>query len=373
MASVTLSGIEKSFGNTRVIKGVDIAIADGEFAVFVGPSGCGKSTLLRMIAGLDAPDAGSIRIGERVVNALPPKERGVSMVFQTYALYPHMTVEANMGFGLMIAGQDKPTITSKVAAAARMLGLDELLARLPRQLSGGQRQRVAMGRAMVRDPQVFLFDEPLSNLDAKLRVQMRTEIRALHQRLKTTSIYVTHDQIEAMTMADRIVVLRDGKVEQVGTPRALYEQPCNTFVAGFIGSPAMNLVAANLIATNGHSTLASTGFGSKIALRDGFESTPERQVTLGLRPEHLRVSSGHANDSSNAQGIACIVRVVEFSGADTLLSCEPLPVGAANNAAPITLQALVHDHAELRPGDAITLSIAPERVHVFDAASGARL
>ena len=361
MASVTLSGIEKSFGETRVIKGVDIAIGDGEFAVFVGPSGCGKSTLLRMIAGLDAPTAGHTRIGDRVVNDLPPKERQVSMVFQTYALYPHMTVEANMGFGLMIAGEDKPTISSKVAAAARMLGLDVLLDRLPRQLSGGQRQRVAMGRAMVRDPQVFLFDEPLSNLDAKLRVQMRTEIRALHQRLKTTSIYVTHDQIEAMTMADRIVVLRDGLVEQVGTPLELYDQPCNTFVAGFIGSPAMNLIAGNA-----QSTGTQTDFGGEIALPDRLRALSGQRVMLGLRPEHLKVQP------AGTAGIPCVVKVVEFTGADTLLSCEPAN-GTDRGVNTAQVQALVHDRLAVKAGDRITLGIAPELVHVFDEGTGQRI
>jgi len=353
MASVTLSGIEKSFGDTRVIKGVDISIGDGEFAVFVGPSGCGKSTLLRMIAGLDKPDSGEIRIGQRVVNDLPPKEREVSMVFQTYALYPHMTVKDNMGFGLMIAGQAVDMIQSKVSAAAKILGLDKMLDRLPRQLSGGQRQRVAMGRAMVRDPQVFLFDEPLSNLDAKLRVQMRTEIRALHQRLSTTSIYVTHDQIEAMTMADRIVVLRDGLVEQVGTPVTLYDEPCNTFVATFIGSPAMNLVPAS---TRGVNATADVGGGVTLAARHA--SLGERRVVLGLRPEHLRVQG------AGSPGIPCSVKVVEFSGADTLLACE---------AGGMPIQALVHDRLLVKPGDAISLSIAPELVHVFDEGTLRRL
>ena len=354
MASVTLSGIEKSFAHTRVIQGVDIAIGDGEFAVFVGPSGCGKSTLLRMLAGLDAPDAGQIRIGDKVVNGLPPKERGVSMVFQTYALYPHMTVEANMGFGLMIAGTPQGTIASKVAGAAKMLGLDKMLDRLPRQLSGGQRQRVAMGRAMVRDPQVFLFDEPLSNLDAKLRVQMRTEIRALHQRLKTTSIYVTHDQIEAMTMADRIIVLRDGKVEQIGTPAELYDRPCNSFVATFIGSPAMNVVAAG---ADGAS--AKADLGGQIRLSEAFASQGSRRVLLGLRPEHLLV-----RPAGEPLGIPCEVKVVEFSGADTLLACE---------AQGQPIQALVHDRLLVKPGDNITLAIDPARVHVFDEATQQRL
>jgi multiple sugar transport system ATP-binding protein len=354
MASVTLSGIEKSFANVPVIKGVDISIGDGEFAVFVGPSGCGKSTLLRMLAGLDAPSSGQIRIGDKVVNDLPPKERGISMVFQTYALYPHMTVEANMGFGLMIAGTPQGTIASKVAGAAKMLGLDKMLDRLPRQLSGGQRQRVAMGRAMVRDPQVFLFDEPLSNLDAKLRVQMRTEIRALHQRLKTTSIYVTHDQIEAMTMADRIIVLRDGKVEQIGAPAELYDRPCNSFVATFIGSPAMNIVAASA-----DNACARADFGGQVLLEDRFANLGQRRVLLGLRPEHLQV-----RPAGEAHGIPCEVKVVEFSGADTLLTCE---------AKGQPIQALVHDRLLVKSGDNITLAIPAERVHVFDEATQQRL
>ncbi|MGC3986819.1 MAG: sn-glycerol-3-phosphate ABC transporter ATP-binding protein UgpC [Pseudorhodoferax sp.] len=352
MASVTLSGITKSFAETKVIKGVDIAIGDGEFAVFVGPSGCGKSTLLRMIAGLDAPSTGEIRIGETVVNELPPKQREVSMVFQTYALYPHMTVRENMGFGLMIAGTAADAIGSKVAGAARMLGLDALLDRLPKQLSGGQRQRVAMGRAMVRDPKVFLFDEPLSNLDAKLRVQMRTEIRALHQRLKTTSIYVTHDQVEAMTMADRIVVLRDGLVEQVGTPVELYDRPGNAFVATFIGSPSMNLLPATV---QGGSAGTPGGAVPLPGLRQDLEGS---KVLLGLRPEHLRVQA------AGAPGIGCEVKVVEFSGADTLLACESH--GQA-------VQALVHDRLLVKPGDTISLAIAPERVHLFDAGTQLRL
>ena len=242
MAAVTIRAVHKHFGSTHVIRGVDIAIADGEFCVLVGPSGCGKSTLLRMIAGLEEITEGEIAIGDRVVNRVPPKERDIAMVFQNYALYPHMTVRDNMSFALTLAKKPKAEIEARVAKAADILGLAPYLDRYPRQLSGGQRQRVAMGRAIVRDPQVFLFDEPLSNLDAKLRVQMRTEIKELHQRLKTTSIYVTHDQIEAMTMADRIVVMRDGVVEQSGDPLALYDQPANTFVAGFIGSPAMNML-----------------------------------------------------------------------------------------------------------------------------------
>src|SRR5437899_5882967 len=242
MASVAIRDVRKAFAAIEVIHGVSVAIEDGEFVVLVGPSGCGKSTLLRMIAGLENITAGEIRIGERVVNRVPPKERDVAMVFQNYALYPHMTVAANMGFSLMLRGAPKTEINQRVTRAAEILSLTPLLARYPRQLSGGQRQRVAMGRAIVRDPQVFLFDEPLSNLDAKLRVAMRTEIKELHQRLKTTTVYVTHDQIEAMTMADKIVVMHDGIVEHLGEPLELYDKPENQFVAGFIGSPAMNFL-----------------------------------------------------------------------------------------------------------------------------------
>src|SRR6188472_2995634 len=247
MASVAIRGIKKAFCSTEVIHGVDVGIGDGEFVVLVGPSGCGKSTLLRMVAGLENITAGEILIGDRVVNNVPPKERDVAMVFQNYALYPHMTVAANMAFSLQLRGAPKSEIEERVKRAAGILGLEPYLGRYPRQLSGGQRQRVAMGRAIVRDPQVFLFDEPLSNLDAKLRVQMRTEIKELHQRLKTTTVYVTHDQIEAMTMADKIVVMHDGLVEQIGAPLELYDRPANLFVAGFIGSPSMNFLPGKLV------------------------------------------------------------------------------------------------------------------------------
>src|ERR1700730_16420102 len=242
MAEVSIREIRKAFGATQILHGVNVEVADGEFVILVGPSGCGKSTLLRMIAGLENVTSGEGAIGGRVVNNVPPKERDIAMVFQNYALYPHMTVRENMAFSLSLAKAPKAVMDQKVGRAADILGLAQLLDRYPRQLSGGQRQRVAMGRAIVRDPQVFLFDEPLSNLDAKLRVQMRTEIKELHQRLKTTSIYVTHDQIEAMTMADKIVVMKDGVVEQIGDPLTLYDQPNNVFVAGFIGSPAMNMI-----------------------------------------------------------------------------------------------------------------------------------
>src|ERR1700694_1198369 len=251
MAAVGIRAVHKHFGSTHVIRGVDVDIADGEFCVLVGPSGCGKSTLLRMIAGLEEISEGEISIGGKVVNRVPPKERDIAMVFQNYALYPHMTVRDNMSFALKLAKQSKVEIETRVKKAADILGLSGLLERYPRQLSGGQRQRVAMGRAIVRDPQVFLFDEPLSNLDAKLRVQMRTEIKELHQRLKTTSIYVTHDHIEAMTMADKIVVMKDGVVEQIGDPLTLYDQPNNVFVAGFIGSPAVDMIPGPARRTGG--------------------------------------------------------------------------------------------------------------------------
>src|SRR5205809_2125581 len=262
MASVAIRDVHKAFGATRVIQGVNITIGDGEFVVLVGPSGCGKSTLLRMIAGLENITGGEIRIGDRVVNNVPPKERDIAMVFQNYALYPHMTVADNMGFSLKLRGAPKAEIDQRVNRAAAILGLKPLLLRYPRQLSGGQRQRVAMGRAIVRDPQVFLFDEPLSNLDAKLRVAMRSEIKELHQRLKTTSIYVTHDQIEAMTMGDQIVVMRDGRIEQTGSPLELYDQPANQFVAGFIGSPAMNFLPGVVRRSNG---------ASFVELKDGTQ------------------------------------------------------------------------------------------------------
>jgi multiple sugar transport system ATP-binding protein len=261
MATVDIRGVEKYFGTAHIIRGVDISIEDGQFAVLVGPSGCGKSTLLRMIAGLEQISGGEVRIGDRVVNNLTPKERDIAMVFQNYALYPHMTVRDNMAFSLMLAKQPKSVADERVRKAADILGLGALLDRFPRQLSGGQRQRVAMGRCIVRDPQVFLFDEPLSNLDAKLRVQMRTEIKELHQRLKTTSVYVTHDQIEAMTMADKIVVMRDGLVEQTGTPLELYDHPVNQFVAGFIGSPAMNFLPGVLRRASG---------AARVELADGL-------------------------------------------------------------------------------------------------------
>src|SRR6188768_3997461 len=287
MASVQIHDVRKSFGGFEVLHGVSIPIEDGAFVVLVGPSGCGKSTLLRMLAGLENITSGTISIGDKVVNNVQPKERDIAMVFQNYALYPHMTVADNMGFSLKLRGASAEEISTGVKRAAEILALTPLLERYPRQLSGGQRQRVAMGRAIVRDPQVFLFDEPLSNLDAKLRVQMRTEIKELHPRLKTTSIYVTHDQIEAMTMADKIVVMRDGIVEQTGGPLDLYDRPVNTFVAGFIGSPAMNMLPG-VVRRNGAGTRVELAEGGNVA----GPGVPDdgREVIYGIRPEHLALA-----------------------------------------------------------------------------------
>ena len=350
MAEVNIRAVQKYFGPAHIIKGVDVSISDAEFCVLVGPSGCGKSTLLRMIAGLEEISGGEIEIGGRVVNNVAPKERDIAMVFQNYALYPHMKVYDNMAFSLKLAKADKAEIDRRVQEAARILGLDALLDRYPRQLSGGQRQRVAMGRAIVRKPQVFLFDEPLSNLDAKLRVQMRTEIKELHQRLKTTSVYVTHDQIEAMTMADKIVVMHDGLVEQTGRPLDLYDQPVNTFVAGFIGSPAMNMLDGR-VGADGRSVEVA---GAGIALPD-WRAEPGRQVKFGVRPEHLTLGE---------HGIAAEVIVVEPTGADT-------QVFAKSSGG--DLVGVFRERHEFRPGDRIMLEPVASAVHVFDAGTGKRI
>jgi multiple sugar transport system ATP-binding protein len=355
MASVDIVSVKKRFGDVEILHGVDISIADGSFCVLVGPSGCGKSTLLRMIAGLEHISGGEVRIGGTVVNQMPPKERDIAMVFQNYALYPHMTVRSNMAFSLALAKQPAPTIEDKIRRAAETLGLTALLDRFPRQLSGGQRQRVAMGRAIVRDPQVFLFDEPLSNLDAKLRVAMRTEIKELHQRLSTTSIYVTHDQIEAMTMGDQIVVMRDGRIEQTGNPLQLYDEPANLFVAGFIGSPAMNLLPG---------TLRRHGAGSEVELADGTRlpappaagGSDGQPVVFGTRPEHLALADGG--------GIGAEVAVVEPTGADTFVSCR-------HHGAELSV--VFRARHQFRPGSTIHLQPDPVHAHVFDAGSGRRL
>jgi multiple sugar transport system ATP-binding protein len=355
MAAVNIRSVHKRFGSAHVIRGVNIDIADGEFCVLVGPSGCGKSTLLRMIAGLEEIADGEVVIGGTVVNRVAPKARDIAMVFQNYALYPHMTVRDNMSFALMLARMSKAMIGERVQKAAEILGLGPFLDRYPRQLSGGQRQRVAMGRAIVRDPQVFLFDEPLSNLDAKLRVQMRTEIKELHQRLKTTSIYVTHDQIEAMTMADKIVVMRDGIVEQTGDPLTLYDSPANTFVAGFIGSPAMNMVPG-VARANGGATMIAFDGGATLPLPRGAHAADGQAVLYGIRPEHCSVAAGG--------GLPAEVVVVEPTGADTQLYCR-------FNRQEIT--ATIRDRTDCRPTQRIHLAPDLGRAHLFDAASGRRL
>jgi multiple sugar transport system ATP-binding protein len=356
MASVQIRGIQKYFGSTHVIRGVDIDIADGQFAVLVGPSGCGKSTLLRMLAGLEEITEGEISIGGRVVNNVQPKERDIAMVFQNYALYPHMTVYANMAFALMLAKVDKAKIAERVSKASDILGLTPLLERYPRQLSGGQRQRVAMGRAIVRDPQVFLFDEPLSNLDAKLRVQMRAEIKELHQRLRTTSVYVTHDQIEAMTMADQIVVMRDGVVEQRGRPLDLYDRPANLFVAGFIGSPAMNFIPG-VLRRSGAAAHVEFSDGTRLSAPHstrGIDGVDGQRVVYGVRPEHLRLGTG-------PEGIRTGVVVVEPTGANTEVYSRFC------NA---DLISVFRERHEFAPNDAIELIPDHEHTHLFDAESG---
>lgn len=348
MASVAIESVRKQYGNVAAIRDVSIDIPDGKFVCLVGPSGCGKSTLLRMIAGLEEITGGQIRIGPRVVNDLPPKDRDIAMVFQNYALYPHMTVAQNMAFSLRMRGVSKSQIDERTKRAAAILNLEYLLDRYPRQLSGGQRQRVAMGRAIVRSPQVFLFDEPLSNLDAKLRVQMRAEIKQLHQRLKTTTIYVTHDQIEAMTMADKIVVMRDGVIEQVGAPLELYDEPANIFVAGFIGSPAMNLIETR-VDNNGLRSLSGE------ALRFGAPRSAVAQVTCGVRPEHLSLAN---------EGMAADVLLVEPTGLDTLVTAQ---TGAGQ------VVALLRERTTVAPGDRVHFQIDPKHIHYFDGPSGRRL
>ena len=354
MAPIGVINVRKAYGVHEVVHGVSIDIADGDFVILVGPSGCGKSTLLRMIAGLESITSGVIKIGNRVVNALAPKDRDIAMVFQNYALYPHKTVAENMGFALKLRGAPKAEIEQRVRRAAEILDVTTLLGRYPRQLSGGQRQRVAMGRAIVRDPQVFLFDEPLSNLDAKLRVQMRAEIKELHQRLKTTTIYVTHDQIEAMTMADRIVVLRDGVVEQIGAPLDLYDRPANLFVAGFIGSPSMNLFTGT-IRLNGLPTFEIDG-GVSLPLASAPADSDGRRAIYGIRPEHLMLSG--------TEGMLVEVSVLEPTGQETQVFAK---VGGQK------LVAVFRQRLNAKPGE--TLPMMPEvgLAHLFDEKSGARI
>jgi len=356
MASVSFRGIEKAYGTTKVIHGISFDIQDGEFMVLVGPSGCGKSTLLRMLAGLEEITGGEIAIDTRVVNEVESKDRDIAMVFQSYALYPHMTVRDNMGFSLRLRKAPQSEIDRRVGDAAKILDLDPYLHRFPRELSGGQRQRVAMGRAIVRDPKVFLFDEPLSNLDAKLRVAMRAEIKALHQRLKTTTVYVTHDQIEAMTMADRIVVMHDGVIEQIGAPLELYDHPDNLFVAQFIGSPAMNIVNGTLRRA-GPAAYVEAAVGVRWPVGAGAGVDGEA-VALGVRPEHLGITV------PGGDAVSAEIIVVEPTGAETELV---LQVGGEK------VLLVTHGRPEVRPGDRIGLALDPARLHLFDRTSGRRL
>ncbi|MGX9116290.1 ABC transporter ATP-binding protein [Mesorhizobium sp. BHbsci] len=352
MAQVAISNVAKAFGTVKVLHDVSVDIADGQFVVLVGPSGCGKSTLLRMVAGLETVSGGTIAIGDRVVNHLPPAKRDIAMVFQNYALYPHKTVEQNMAFALKLRKTDPAVVAERVKRAADILDLNPYLKRYPRQLSGGQRQRVAMGRAIVRNPQVFLFDEPLSNLDAKLRVQMRTEIKELHQRLKTTTIYVTHDQIEAMTMADKIVVMRDGRIEQVGAPLELFDRPANLFVAGFIGSPSMNLLKG-VVRKGDKPVVEIAGTPFPIAANSAVEDG--RKVVYGVRPEHLEI---------HPDGVPAKISVVEPTGSETLVF---LRFGEGE------MVALFRERHDFKPGDTLHLKPRLDQVHLFDAETGRRL
>ncbi|AZO61435.1 MAG: sn-glycerol-3-phosphate ABC transporter ATP-binding protein UgpC [Mesorhizobium sp.] len=363
MAIVSLKKLTKRYGNMEIVHGIDLDVADREFIALVGPSGCGKSTTLRMIAGLEDISGGTIEIGDRIVNDLPPRSRNISMVFQSYALYPHMTVRENLGFSLKIAGAPKEEMDRRVAEASAILGLDALLERRPSQLSGGQRQRVAMGRAIVRDPDVFLFDEPLSNLDAKLRTQMRTEIKKLHAKVKSTVIYVTHDQVEAMTLADRIVIMRDGNIEQVGTPEEVFQRPATRFVAGFIGSPPMNLqeatVADGKIVFSGGQSLPLPGrFKAKVNAGD--------KVVFGLRPDDLYpVGHGlHSGDAADVHEIELPVTVTEPLGNETLVFAEFDRrdwVSRMLNPRP------------LRAGDRVAMSFDLSQAHLFSAETGKSL
>ncbi len=357
MAEIRLDKVHKSYGQEDVIHGIDWHIREGEFVVIVGPSGCGKSTLLRMIAGLEKITRGEISIGDRIVNDLEPAERDIAMVFQNYALYPHMSVYNNMAYGLKIRGLGKDEIKQRVNRAAEILEIGEYLNRSPRQLSGGQRQRVAMGRAIVREPSVFLFDEPLSNLDAKLRVQMRLEIKKLQERLGITSVYVTHDQVEAMTLGHRLMVLNGGHVEQLGTPIELYEHPATLFVAGFIGSPSMNFLDAS-ISEDGKNAMFPGG--SALTLAANFATHAGKRVTIGLRPEHLLVDEDQTDTTSHT------VQVVEHLGADTLVHGT---FGSGNSDLTVRLNGI----RTIRQGEILPLAIDPGNIHVFDPDTGKRL
>jgi multiple sugar transport system ATP-binding protein len=352
MTDVQFRNLSKSFGQHKILEDINLDIKTGEFVVLVGPSGCGKSTLLRMLAGLETITSGDLVIGGTRANELPPQKRNIAMVFQSYALFPHLKASENIGFGPKIRGENRATIDDKVKKASGVLNLFSYLDRYPRQLSGGQRQRVAMGRAIVREPSVFLFDEPLSNLDAQLRVQMRTEIKALHQRLKSTIVYVTHDQIEAMTMADRIVVMDRGRIQQVGQPLELYDRPANKFVAGFIGSPSMSFVSGALKSVDSKAWFETKG-GGRLAL-SGKAASGSDTVEAGIRPEHFVVGAGD-------DAIAIKVDVVEPTGSETHV------YGSVGDD---TVRAVFRDRLQVKPGDRLPVSVDPRNIHLFDKATG---
>lgn len=353
---VEFHDLRKNYGPVEVLHGIELAIQQHAFVVLVGPSGCGKSTLLRMIAGLESITSGFISIGGRVVNRVPAKDRGIAMVFQSYALYPHMTVRENLAFSLEMAKIKKDVMKERIARASGILHLDPLLERFPAQLSGGQRQRVAMGRALVREPELFLFDEPLSNLDAKLRVEMRVEIKALHQRLESTTIYVTHDQVEAMTMADLVVVMNDGRIEQSGPPLELYDNPATMFVAEFLGSPAMNLIKGTVM-TDGSAPVLDIGGGLKLPLPADIQEKPGTEIVYGLRPEHFSIGSP-------GSGLPATITLVEAAGWETHLYADM----GGHNARIVSAERLNVTH-----GDHVSLVPDVSHVHLFDAATGARL
>ena len=356
MSTVDLKNVHKSYGSTKVLHGIDLSIADGEFVALVGPSGCGKSTLLRVIAGLEEISEGEVAIDGKMVNEIDPKGRNIAMVFQNYALYPHMTIRGNISLNLKISGLPKDEIEKRTRAAADLLNIAEYLDRYPGQLSGGQKQRAAMGRAIVRDPAVFLFDEPLSNLDAKLRVQMRGEIKAFHGKVKTTSLYVTHDQIEAMTLADRAVVINEGRIEQIGAPIELYARPQNLFVAGFIGSPAMNFYEGRVVqAANGDRAAV---FGDeRLRLPPNLDVSEDEKVIVGVRPERFSISSDESD-------IAAIVDHVEPTGPQTQLAVRCLGKESL---------IIVNDYVQVKSGEQIRLRVPADKLHVFDAKSGQRV
>lgn len=363
MAQVTLKNVSKHFGDLVVVKDVNIEIKNGEFIVLVGPSGCGKTTTLRMIAGLEEITKGEVIIGDRVVNNLLPKDRDIAMVFQNYALYPHMNVYENMSFGLRLRKFKKDEIDKRVKEAASILEIEQLLYRKPKELSGGQRQRVAMGRAIVRKPEVFLFDEPLSNLDAKLRVQMRAELGKLHRRLATTSIYVTHDQVEAMTLADRIVVMKDGVVQQIGSPMEVYQHPQNIFVAGFIGSPSMNFIEADLIQEGDNIIIKERDFSLVVSnnLKESLKKLSSKRVVVGVRPENIYCKYNYPDKSSNYSTLYVEIDVIEPLGSESHIFFT------YNNIPMVTR---VKTDTTLKVGEKIELIIDPSKIYLFDKESG---